>query len=396
MNLPRRPIIVLLGMMTRMPVGGVIWQTVHYLEGLRRLGFQVFYAEDHGIHPAMFASEDDPDGGEKAAAFIARTMEQFDLGDRWSYHAWHSDDRYYGLSKTAIEDALAKAAAVINLHGGTVPRAEHRRGGALIYLETDPVAPEVELHNRLEATENFLDAHTAYFTFGENLGSEDCRVPLPPARYKFHPTRQPVVCEFWTDHGCPAGDAFTTIANWRQPQRQMTLNGEVYHWSKHHEFMKFLELPRLTTQAFELALSSYEEADRELLQTHGWRVRRALDFSTDPNAYRQYIASSRGEWTVAKDQNVRLRSGWFSDRAATYLAAGRPVVTQETGFSNVLPTGSGLFAFSQMHGILEAVEAINGEYEQHSRRAVEIAREYFEAEVVLARLLREAGVSLPR
>src|SRR5439155_9617198 len=131
--------------------------------------------------------------------------------------------------------------------------------------------------------------------------------------------------------------------------------------SKHHEFLKFLDLPARTGQLFELALSSYTDADRELLESHGWRVRPALDFSDDLDAYRSYIGGSRAEFTVAKDQNVRLRSGWFSDRSATYLAAGRPVVTQETGFSNVLPTGRGLFGFSTVDEIVGAVEAINAD-----------------------------------
>jgi hypothetical protein len=133
-----------------------------------------------------------------------------------------------------------------------------------------------------------------------------------------------------------------------------------------------------------------------MLEAHGWRIVRALDFSRDMDAYREYICRSRGEWTVAKDQNVRLRSGWFSDRAATYLAAGRPVVTQETGFSNFLPTGGGLFAFSTIEEVVTAVSEIKSDYAYHSRRAAEIAHEYFDAEMILSRLLRDAGVELPR
>ncbi len=377
-----------------MPVGGVVWQTAQYLVGLQRLGFDVYYAEDHGIHPSMFTDEQDLDGSDKAAAFIARTLERFDLGSRWSYHAWHGDGRYYGVGKKAIEQAFQLSVAVINLHGGTVPRPEHRGAGAFIYIETDPVAPEIELHNGLEATERFLDAHSAWFTFGENLGAADCKVPLPPARYKFHPTRQPVITEWWRDIAGP-GERFTTIANWRQPQRQIVFEGEIYYWSKHHEFMKFLYLPQRTVQEFELALSSCDQAESAMLEARGWKVRRALEFSTDPDAYRRYIASSRGEWTVAKDQNVRMRSGWFSDRTASYLAAGRPVVTQETGFSNVLPTGGGLFAFNSMEETVTAIEEINADYKHHARCAAEIAREEFEAGKVLSKLLREAGVSLP-
>jgi hypothetical protein len=393
-NLRRQPVIVLLGMMSTMPVGGVIWQTLHYLVGLRRLGFDVYYAEGHAIPPSMFTDATDFDGTDKAAAFIARTMARFDFGRRWSYRAW-DDRQFFGVGETAIKAAFANATAVINLHGGTMPRPEHGWSGALIYLETDPVAPQVELHNKSSATREFLDLHTAHFTFGENLGAADCKVPLPPTAYEFHPTRQPVVLDFWEGRSGAPRDVFTTIANWRQSAREMTLEGEVYHWSKHHEFLKFLDLPRLTSQAFELALSSYEAPDERILEEAGWRVRRALDFSGDADAYRDYIASSRGEWTVAKDQNVRLRSGWFSDRAATYLAAGRPVVTQETGFSNVLPTGCGLFSFSDMDESVAAIEAIKADYERHARGALEIAREFFDAEKVLSALLQQAGVPLP-
>ena len=235
----------------------------------------------------MFTSAADPDGSPQAAAFIAGTLQRFDLGIQWSYHSWHAQNRYFGMDQAEVIRIFGGAEAIINLHGGTVPRAEHRANGALIYLETDPVAPEVELHNNVEATREFLDAHTAYFTFGENFGAPDCKVPLPPSKYEFLPTRQPVVIDFW-ENAKTGGESFTTIANWRQPQRQMTLNGEVYHWSKHHEFLKFLDLPNRTPQPFELALSSYEPADAKMLKTEHWKVRDALEFSTDPHAYRQY------------------------------------------------------------------------------------------------------------
>ena len=166
----------------------------------------------------------------------------------------------------------------------------------------------------------------------------------------------------------------------------------MYHWSKHFEFLKFIELPGKRPQLFELALGACEDEDRSLLERHGWNLREALSVSTDIDAYRGYIGQSRGEFTVAKDQNVRLRSGWFSDRSATYLATGRPVITQETGFSNVLPSGEGLFGFSTMDEILQAVDGINADYERHSRAASAIAREYFDSEVVLNRLLQDVGL----
>src|SRR6185369_2771463 len=130
-----------------------------------------------------------------------------------------------------------------------------------------------------------------------------------------------------------------------------------------------------------------EPADQELLEAHGWRVRPALDLT--PSSYRDYITESTAEFTVAKDQNIRFATGWFSDRSASYLAAGRPVITQDTGFGAVLPTGEGLFAFNSMDEILKAFEAINSDYVRHSTAAFEIAQTYFRAETVLSRLLED-------
>jgi hypothetical protein len=189
-----------------------------------------------------------------------------------------------------------------------------------------------------------------------------------------------------------ASDAFTTVAGWQQLWRDVTLDGELYRWSKHFEFMKFIDLPSRTTQTLELALAGCNDQDRRALEQHGWQIRDAAEVSADLDTYRQYIGGSRAEFTVAKDQNVRLRSGWFSDRSATYLAARRPVVTQDTGFSNVLPTGRGLFGFSTLDEAVAAVDAINADYQMHSRAAGELARAYFDSDLVLTRLLEDCGV----
>jgi len=322
------------------------------------------------------------------------------LSGRWAFHALHDDGRCYGLSENQLKQLYVSADLLINLHGGTEPLPEHIATDRLIYLETDPVRLQIELYHNLQRTIDFLAPHRAFFTFGENYGSPDCKLPVSE-RFPFHPTRQPVVLEFWRHDpsisslgkgGVKGSEVFTTIGSWQQRWREVRFRGEVYHWSKHYEFLKFLDLPSRTSQPFELALSSYTEADKRLLESKGWKVRHALNFSQDLDAYRQYILQSRGEFTVAKDQNVRLRSGWFSDRSATYLAAGRPVITQDTGFSAALPTGEGLFAFSNMRDIEEAIEAINSDYQRHSRAAYEIARDHFSHDVVLKRLLQDLGL----
>jgi GT2 family glycosyltransferase len=377
-------------MMTRIPVAGVVWQTMHYLTGLKRLGYEPYYVETHARTPSMLMEREEDDSSAIAAAFIDRVMRRFGFDRQWAFHGLHQDNRCFGMTVQELERLYDSALLLINLHGGTMPLPELYATDRLVYLETDPVQLQVELQQHVQETIDFLERHCAYFTFAENYGSADCGLPVQD-RFPLLPTRQPVVIDFWSGRAGPRQD-FTTVGNWSQPWREVMLEGERYSWSKHHEFLKFLDLPSRTEQRFELALSSYEPADRNMLEEHGWGVRHALDISTEPDPYRDYIAGSRGEFTVAKDQNVRLRTGWFSDRSATYLAAGRPVISQETGFTNVFPTGEGLFGFSTMDEILGAVEAINSDYEQHSRAAHEIAREYFSHEVVLGSLLERVGV----
>ena len=392
MNLTRRPKIVLLGMMSKMPVAGVVWQTIHYLIGFQRLGFEVIYVEAHGCTPRCFIMEPGDDGFVKAAAFIDGVMRRYDLGHQWCYHPLYGDDRYFGMSAGQLAAHYASADLIINLHGGTEPLPEHYDHARLVYVETDPVELQIELYEKRPRTIEFLQPHCAFFSFGENLGHTDCKLPLA-GPFEFKPTRQPVIVDFWEGHAAVDAPAlFTTIGNWRQVHRQVQFAGETYYWSKHFEFLKFVDLPALTAQRFELALSSYNDEDLRFLAEKNWAVRDGLALSQDPDTYRQYIADSRGEYTVAKDQNVRFRTGWFSDRSATYLAAGRPVITQETGFSNVLPTGRGLFGFATMDELLSAIDRINSDYAASCRSAREIARECFNYDVVLGAMLADLGV----
>ena len=342
--------IVLLGMMTKIPVAGAVWGTMQYLVGFQRLGYDVYYVEAHARTPSMLMERDDDDGSEKAAAFIDSVMRSFDLGGKWAFHALHDDGRCYGMTEGQLNELYRSAALLINYHGGTVPLPEHCATGRLIYMGTDPVEVEIELDQNWQITIDFMAQHVAFFTWGLNYGNPDCKLPVSP-RFQFKHSPPPVVHDLWHRPHDRVGDAFTTIGNWRQDQREIRFKGETYYWSKHHEFLKFIDLPQQTNQVFELGLSSYDEADKRMLESRGWRVRHALDFSIGLDSYREYIAQSRGEFTVAKDQNVRLRSGWFSERSAQYLATGRPVITQETGFSNALPTGLGLFGFSTMEEI---------------------------------------------
>ncbi len=384
-----RPSVVLLGSMSPMPVGGVIWQTLQYIVGFQRLGYDVYYVETHGRYPHEITRRSDEDGTALAVELIRSAMARVNMAGRWCYVDVHNEERHHGMTKAELDRRYEEAAALINLHGGTVPLPQHTKTGRLVYLETDPVPIQVGVANGNQVDIDFLAMHDAHFSYGENYGAPDCRVPQSP-RFDFQPTRQPIVLEYWPFAG-QTSRPFTSVGNWNQHQ-DVTLDGEIYTWSKRVEFLKFIDLPRRSGARMELALSQCGPDDAALLRVHGWNVLDALEFSYDADAYRAYIAGSRAEFTVAKDQNVRLRSGWFSDRSASYLASGRPVVTQDTAFGNILPTGAGLFAFSTMQEAAEAVRRIESDYDRQRRAARRIAEEWFDSDIVLGRLLRDLGL----
>lgn len=390
--------LVVMGIMGQLPFAGVAWQVLHYLEGLRRLGHDVYYVEDTLTWPYDPERDSVTHDCSYTVDYISRLMSWCSLPDRWAYRAEAQGGRAFGLSESRLSDVIESADALIDLHGAMALRDEYLRVPARLYVETDPVLPQVEVAQGLRSTIERLGCHTHHFTFAENLGAPDCRVPL--VRFAYRPTRQPVVLDWWTavdgahteKRNAEVCRPFTTISSWQQTGRDVVWEGETYTWSKHREFLRFLDLPRRTSSPLELALACRDLDVIQMLTSHGWRVRDAFALSKDILPYRDYIRGSHGEFTVAKDQYVRPRSGWFSDRSATYLAAGRPVITQETGFSNVLPTGKGLFAFHTMEDILAALDAIDGDYAGNSQAAADIAADYFQAEKVLASMLERVGL----
>ncbi len=386
--------IVVLGGMAQMSVAGVAWQVLHYLEGFRRLGHDVLYVEDTGTWP--YDPEEDSVTEDASAALrrLAGLMDGTGFGERWAYRDAAREGQVSGMTAGQLDTAIAGADMLVNLSGMTALREEHMRVPLRVYLETDPVAHQIEIAQGRRRTIDFFAAHTHHFTFGERLGAPDCGVPT--GRFDYRPTRQPVVLDWWSPpEGYPAAPAgplrFTTVANWEQTHRDIEWQGEVYTWTKSAEFLKLVDLPGRVEVELELSLTLEDPETIAMLESHGWRIRHLRELSRDPSAYCEYIRGSGGEFTVAKDQNVRLRSGWFSDRTATYLAAGRPVVVQDTGFDVALPTGQGLLSFRSAEEAAAALYEIASDYPRHSRAAHELAQEHFRAETVLARMLEAAG-----
>lgn len=384
--------LVVLGMMGRCPFGGQTWLYLNWLRGLARLGHEVWYVEDDATWPYDPRADSVADDPAYAASYIERVLAGVGLGGRWAYRAlWRGEDACYGLSRERLVELYSECDALLNVCGATVLNDDHMRARLRVYVETDPVTNQLELANGKEKTRAVLDAHHVIATYGENYGAADCRVPMDGRTYL--KTRQPVDLDLWPMAFDPGSAAYTTIGNWKQKGHDVSWNGETYTWSKHHEFLKFVDLPQLCPKArFELCLNVDDAADRDLLLSHGWALSSPLKMSLDPFGYPEFFRRSRGEWTVAKDQNVRLRSGWFSERDACYLASGKPVITQSTGFENVLPTGEGLFAFRTYEEVVAAVETIEADYPKACRAARLLAEEHLEAASVCRRLLSEIGL----
>ena len=382
--------IIVFGILFFYPLAGVTYQFLHYLIGLRRLGYDPYYVEDSArwiYDPHLNDMAPDPAGN---IAMVLPALEAHGFGDRWCFRGCYEGGGCHGLSEAQLAQLYGDADAFLNVTGAQEIRDEHRAIHRRIYVESDPFVAQVKVAKGDQGMIDLLAAHDTHFSFGENLGAPDCDTPIE--KFRWLPTRQPVAVELWNDGLRLGGPTYTTITTWHNKGKDIEWRGDKWYWTKDREFEQFLELPRLRPKLkFELA-TSVDEDVRSLLLQHGWNQTGSIEVSRDADAYKRYIQQSRGEFTVARDQYVRPNTGWFSDRTCCYLAAGRPVITQETGFSKFLPVGKGLFGFRTMEDILRAVDAIESDYAGNCRAARELAAEYFAAEKVVGSLMQRAGL----
>ncbi len=381
--------IIVFGILFWYPLAGVTYQFLHYLIALRRLGYDPWYVEDSGrwiYDPALNDLSPDAIGNLSA---VVPVLEAHGFGNRWAFRGNYPGGRCFGLTESQLLRLYREADGFLNVTGAQELREEHMACRRRIYVETDPVASQIKVAQGDQQTIAVLAAHDTLFSFGGNFGAADCRVPLE--RFQWLPTVQPVVLDLWANAVARSanGAAYNTIATWKNKGKDIVYNGETYRWSKDREFLKVIDLPMRRPVPFELA-AGVDGRARKLLEQNRWHLVNSVEVSRDMDRYRNYIVNSRGEFTVAKDQNIRLRSGWFSDRSACYLAASRPVINQDTAFGSYLPTGKGLFAFQTMEDILKAVDEIESDYAGNCRAAREIAEEHFAAEKVVGSLMERA------
>jgi hypothetical protein len=255
-----------------------------------------------------------------------------------------------------------------------------------MYIDCDPGF--VQIWQEQYGVDMNLRGHETYVTVGLNLGAPDC--PLPTCGIAWHKTLPPVVLSEWTT-AAPAGDAYTTVADWRG-YSPVEWRG-VWYGQKAEEFMRIVELPRRVAALLELCLAIHpDEPDLPTLTANGWRLSAPREHCATPDTYRDYIRASRGEFTVVKHGYAAGRTGWFSDRSACYLAAGRPVIIQDTGIGAYVPTGQGLLTFTDIDAAAAAIERVESNYAAHAAAAAAFARAHLDSDRVLPRLLELAGL----
>ena len=385
--------IVVMGFMGGCPIAGVVWQHIHYIAGLQRLGHDVYYVEDSARYPYNPVTYEENEDYRYAARVLERLAQQFCFERRWSYCArFLPGAPTAGMALKKVRELYRTADAILNVCGAQEFNEDLLVSQNILYVESDPGVEQIRVDLGEKKTRSYLRRHRALFTFGELVGTRDFPVPLH--RFRWMPTRQPVVTDFWRTRTLPGpGAIFTTIANWNTSGRKdIEWRGEKYLWSKSLEFLRFVEAPRLAGETFEMATNIGDAETRALFLRNGWQLVPPDDLSIYWDKYRNYIRRSKGEFTAAKDQYVRLNTGWFSDRTACYLASGRPAITQETGFTKLYGGGKGLLSFRETGEIVEHVRAIRAEPKAHAKAAFEVAAEFFEATKVLADLLERAGV----
>jgi hypothetical protein len=377
--------IAVLGYIVRGPIGGMAWHHLQYVLGLSQLGHDVLFLEDSDDYPACYDPSThqigvDPSYGLR---FAADAFNKLNLNDRWGYFDAHTQ-LWLGPAADWAAAYCEQADVLLNVSGVSPIRGWHENIPTRMLIDTDPVFTQVR-HLSDPAARQRASRHNCFFSFGELIGSGQSSVP--DDGFQWQPTRQPVVIDAWPLTQPPAGGALTTVMQW-ESYPAVEFAGQRYGL-KSESFELIRDLPRRASVSLEIALGG-QPAPRQKLAELGWRLTDPLAVTRDPWTYQQYLQQSRGEFSVAKQGYVGSRCGWFSERTACYLASGRPVIVQDTGFSELLPCGSGLLAFTDEESAIHAIAELEFDYLAQCSAAREIATEYFDSNNVLASLLERA------
>jgi hypothetical protein len=373
--------VIVAGYMVRHPVAGNLFAFFHYVLGLHLLGHEVLYLEASGWPYSCYDPAKREHGGNPSTGLYAvrRLLTSSGIGTTVCYVDQASGD-VHGMDWQQLKESLESADLLLNI-GGVNWLPEFKSCRRLALIDLDPLFTQLGAFGG-----QFLEEHQIHFSYGANIGRPGCGIPT--LGIDWLPTVPPVVTDLWERTSSPENAALTTVANWSA--YGAVTRDEGRYGQKDEQFLELLDLPQHTSQRLELALSGIDANTQARLETAGWVVRDAASISADVSNYQQYIQASRGEFSVAKHAYVATRSGWFSDRSVCYLAAGLPVVLQDTGFRDWLVESPGVLAFTSPDDAAACIEQLNWNYPTRQQAAREIAERVFDYRVALPELLTVA------
>jgi hypothetical protein len=369
--------------------GGEAWVRLSWLRGIASLGFDTYLLER--IDPAVCT-----DGDGAPASFEASRNRRFfetvcrDCGLAGRAALLPDRGEPVGLSRAEIGDLIADATLLVNVSGHLPVEDDVARIPTRAYVDLDPGFTQFWAAAGVPGSR--LAGHTHYFSVGERIGGADC--PIPTLGLRWRPVRQPVCLDDWPVSRDAPAPRFTTVGSWRGAFGPVTYDGTTYG-VKAHEFRRVAELPLSVDATFEaaLAIDPADDSDRKRLLAGGWHLVDPAEVANHPSAFREYVSGSLAEFSVAQGVYVATRSGWFSDRSVRYLAAGKPVLLQDTGFAPDLVADGGIIAFDDAEGAARGAVELVGSYEEHARAARRLAETRFAAPVTVGAMLDEMGVA---
>ena len=383
-NLNSDPLrILVMGYLIRGPIAGMTWHHVQYLLGLQSLGHQISYYEDSGdtlyscYNPETSITDQNPVYG---LNYLTRLFDKLKLNIKWAYYDANLS-KWHGKNSEEFSNNQIDFDLLINLSASNPIRDWMQHVPIRALIDTDPLFTQIR--NLQDPTRNTLTlSHNKLFSFGENIHLSNCNIP--DDGFHWLPTRQPIVLDLWENFYSIKEERFTSIMQWKS-YASLEYKG-VKYGLKSDSFSCIEKIPLKSHCKFEMALGG-EDVPRKGLREKNWILINPLEVSKNPWNYQKYIQHSKGELSVAKHGYVVSNSGWFSERSACYLASGRPVITQETGFSNWMETGTGVMGFKDEKQALDALEMVNSNYKSHCQKALELAHEYFDAKKILKQLI---------
>ena len=382
--------IIALGYIVRWPLGGMVWSNLHFLMGLRDLGHEVYYLEDSDDYascydPERCLTDTNPAYG---LSFATKVLGRLGFGEHWAFHDAHTST-WHGPLADKVQSISRSADVVLNLACANPLHPWLRDIPKRVYLDEDPAFNQIKLRTDEKARQRAL-AHNVFATFGENIPRGTSR--LPKDELPWVATRQPVYLPAVPVQAPRPEGKFTTVMQW-QSYKTLEFEG-VRYGVKAESFEPLQNLPATTGPVFEIAMGG-GNVPRGMLRRKGWNLVNPLPLSLDPWTYETFIRESKAEFGLAKEGYVVANTGWFSERSACYLAMGRPVLAQETGFSEWLKASDGVVPFSNAAEAAAGVRAIETNYSHHCLAARSIAEEYFDSRKVLPELIETIYQSTP-